>query len=98
MTSITVVDNLEVSEEQIEQAIQLYDLFEPFIASQKGFISAKLVQAHDTASKFNIVIISEWENKESFEAAISSPGHANVGSTEVEFPRHRASYHTVRRV
>lgn len=98
MTSITVVDTLEVTGEQVEQAIQLWDTFEAYISGQKGFISAKLLKAHESASKFNIVIISEWESKESFDAAIANPSSEKVGSSHVEYPRHRASYFTARNV
>lgn len=98
MTTITVVDNLQVSGEQIDQAIQMWDTFEAYISNKQGFISAKLIQSHDPSSKFNIVIISEWESKESFEAAILNPESEKVGSSEVDYPRYRSSYYTVRSV
>lgn len=99
MTSITVVDNLEVSSEQIEEAIQMWDTFEDYISSKEGFISAKLVRAHDSSSKFNIVIISEWESKAHFDAAtIVGTESESVGSSAVEYNRYRTSYYTVRNV
>lgn len=98
MTAITIVDPFEVTGESIDQAIELWDKYEDYYKNQKGLISARLLKSHDSKSKFNLVVISEWESKESYEAAISYSNNSEVAAPETDLIRHRASYDTIRNV
>ena len=98
MTSVTIVNPFEVPEESIDQAIKAWDVFEVYFTKQKGYISAKLLRSHDPKSKFSLVTIAEWDNKENFEAAISSPELDKIAEQQPEFTRYPASYETIRSV
>ena len=98
MASVTVVTIFEVSEEEIDQVIKLQDDCEDFVASQDGFIYAKFLRSQTGTDKYNIVSISEWESKESFDAAFSRPELAELAAGHPEFVFHRGFYDVIRSV
>ena len=98
MTSITVVTIFEVSGEAIDQVIALQDDCEDFVASQDGFVYAKFLRSQTGSDKYNIVSISEWESKESFDAAFSRPELEELRAAHPTFKFHRGFYDVIRSV
>ena len=98
MTTVTVVTIFEVSGESIDQAIKLQDDCEEFVASQPGFIWHKYMRSQTGTDKYNIVSVSEWASKESFEAAFSRPELAELAAGHPKFTFHRGFYDVIRSV
>lgn len=98
MTSVTVVTIFEVSGESIDQLIKLQDICEDFVASQDGFIDSKFMRSQNGSDKYNIVSVSEWESKESFDAAFARPELAELAAGHPEFVYHRGFYDVIRSV
>lgn len=96
MASVTVVNSIEVPEEFIEQAIDSYDDYKIFFKKQKGFISAKLLKSDDISGKFNLITISEWDSKESYEATFFNRELVNLAAQHPECTRNPASYEIIR--
>lgn len=97
-TTVTVVTVFEVSGESIDQVIRLQDDCEDFVASQIGFVSSTFFRSQTGTDGFNIVSVSEWESRESFDAAFSRPELAELAARHPRFEFHRGFYDVVRSV
>lgn len=96
MASVTVVTIFEVSGESIDQVLRLQDACEAFVVQQEGFIDSKFLRSQTGSDKYNIVSVSEWESKASFDAAFSRPELAALAAEHPRFVFHRGFYDIVR--
>ena len=96
MTTVTVVTIYEVPSESVDQVIQLQDDCEEFVAKQNGFINAKFLRSQTGKDKYNIVSISEWENKACFVAAFTRPELEELAARHPKFVYHRGFYDLIR--
>ena len=95
---VTAVTLFEVSGESIDQLIALQDACEAFVASQAGFIDSKFLRSQTGADKYNIVSVSQWESRESFDAAFSRPELEKLRAGHPSFDFHRRFYDVIRSV
>lgn len=80
----------------MDKVIKLQDDCEAFVASQAGFINSKFLRSQTGADRFNIVSISDWDSKESFDAAFSNPKLFELAAGHPQFTFHRGFYDVVR--
>jgi len=76
----------------------LQDDCEEFITGQDGFISSRFLRSRTGSDKYNIVSVSEWESRESFDAAFSKLELAELRARHPEFTFRRGFYDSIRGV
>lgn len=96
MAAITVVTIFDVSGDEIDQVIKLQDDCEAFVAAQEGFINSKFMRSQTGEDKYNVVSVSDWQSRESFDAAFSKPELADLVAHHPRFTHHRGFYEIIR--
>ena len=96
--TVTVVTIFEVTGDSIDQLIALQDACEDFVASQDGFIYSRFMRSQTGSDKYNIVSVSEWESRESFDAAFARPELDELRKGHPTFKFSRGFYDVIRSV
>lgn len=68
-TEIVLINPFEVSTEQLDETILMWEQARDFLQTQPGYISTELHQSLAPDARFRLINVAKWESAESFQAA-----------------------------
>jgi len=95
MSSITVINSIEVPQGKMEQILGSLGKFSDYFSQQAGYVSSTLHQSANPDAKFPLVNISKWESIEQFQTALSSDDFYKLAGTIEEFTSYPEVYQTL---
>lgn len=95
MSTITVINSIEVPQGKSEQVLESLNQFSDYFGQQAGYISSTLQQSLNPEAQFGLVNISKWESIEQFQAALSSDDFTKLVETIEGFTSYPEVYQTL---
>ncbi|MEX0808305.1 MAG: antibiotic biosynthesis monooxygenase [Dongiaceae bacterium] len=93
--AIVTISALEVSQDRIDQTIEVWRRYNNFLMKQPGYVSSKLHRATEAGSSFALVNVAEWKSEQEYHNAVEQM-IAQLGPPTVPGLRiHPAVYETV---
>lgn len=96
MATVTVINPFEVPAGRQEEALALWDQVAAVMATQEGFLQARLHKALDPGARFQFVTVAEWQSPDQFATALESVELQGLERRLADFPHSPGVYEVIR--